>query len=74
MKEKTVLDLKIGEWAYVKSLHEIDLTCRLMTLGILPKSRVAFIRQAPFGGAYYLKINTHIVAVRPLEAAQIIIE
>jgi ferrous iron transport protein A len=72
--DRSVLDLSVGQWAYIKSLEELELTCKLLTLGILPKSKVEFIRKAPFGGALYLKINDHIVAVREDEAAQIKIE
>jgi ferrous iron transport protein A len=72
--KKSVIDLKQGQWAYIKSLDELELTCKLMTLGILPKSKVEYIRKAPFGGALYLKINDHIVAVREEEASQIKIE
>ena len=71
---RSVLDLKKGEWAYIKSLEELDLTCRLMTMGVLPKARVQLVRTAPFGGALYLKINDSSVAVRNSEAKHIIIE
>lgn len=72
--EKSVLDLKKGEWAFIKSLDELDMTCRLMTMGILPKAKVQLVRVAPFGGALYLKINEHSVAVRHEEAKHIILE
>ncbi len=72
--EKSVLDLKKGEWAFIKSLDELDLTCRLMTMGVLPKAKVQMVRKSPFGGAIYLKINESGVAVRNEEAKHIILE
>ena len=74
MAQRSVLHLKEGEWAYIQSLEELDLTCRLMTLGVLPKSKVQLVRKAPFGGAYYLKINENCVAVRTEEAKHILID
>lgn len=68
------MHLREGEWAYIQSLEELDLTCRLMTLGVLPKSKVQLVRKAPFGGAYYLKINENCVAVRTEEAKHILID
>lgn len=74
MTQRSVLHLREGEWAYIQSLEELDLTCRLMTLGVLPKSKVQLVRKAPFGGAYYLKINENCVAVRTEEAKHILID
>lgn len=72
--KRTVLSLKTGEWAYIHSLQELDFTCKLMTLGILPKAKVMVVRKAPFGGALYLKINDQLVAMREEEAAQVLLE
>ncbi|MCB0647733.1 MAG: ferrous iron transport protein A [Saprospiraceae bacterium] len=74
MTQRSVLHLREGEWAYIQSLEELDLTCRLLTLGVLPKSKVQLVRKAPFGGAYYLKINENCVAVRTEEAKHILID
>lgn len=74
MTQRSVLHLREGEWAYIQSLEELDLTCRLLTLGVLPKSKVHLVRKAPFGGAYYLKINENCVAVRTEEAKHILID
>lgn len=70
----TVHDLKIGQTALIKSILTESYTCKLLTLGLLPKAKVTFVRFAPFGGARYLKIDDHYVAIREDEAKSILIE
>ena len=71
---RNVLNLIPGEWSYIKSLKLLDGTCKLLTLGIMPKAKVTYVRRSPFGGSLYLRINDHFVAVRESEAASIEIE
>ncbi len=74
IQQRTLLDLLPGESAYI---HKLDLgisTCRLLNLGVLPKTLVTMVRKAPFGGAYYIKLDGHQLAVRTEEAATIILE
>jgi Fe2+ transport system protein FeoA len=71
---RTILDLKKGEVAKVERFADEALSCKLLTLGILPEAKIRMIRKAPFGGAYYLKLNGHNIAVRENEAASIIIK
>ena len=46
---------------------------KMMAMGILPGSKVEFIRKSPFGGACYLKIDQQYLAVRVQEAACIVL-
>lgn len=71
---RSVLNLKPGEWSYIKSLKLLEGTCKLLTLGLMPKAKITYVRKSPFGGSIYLKINDHFVAVRESEAAVIEIE
>jgi ferrous iron transport protein A len=71
---KTLDMLQPGQSAYVAKLNENIYTCKLMNLGILPKTRVTVIRKAPFGGALYIKIDNYQMAMRPNEAASIYIK
>ncbi len=71
---KTILDLKIGESAKVEKFANDNLSCKLLTMGILPDTKITLVRKAPFGGAYYLKLNGNNIAVRENEAASIIIK
>ncbi len=72
--KKSVLDLKIGEIGYVKSFDNLDCACKLLTLGLLPKSKVTVVRKSPLGDALYLQLDGHKIAIRNNEGAAIIIE
>ena len=71
---KSVLDLKIGQSATVKSFSDENLACKLLTVGIIPDSTISLIRKAPFGGAYCIKLGQTYIAVRTSEAASILIK
>lgn len=70
----TVYDLKEGQSALIKTILTDSYTCKLLTLGLLPKAKVTFVRSAPMGGARYLKIDEHYVAIREDEAKTILVE
>ncbi|MFT4535731.1 MAG: Fe2+ transport system protein FeoA [Saprospiraceae bacterium] len=70
---KSVLDLKVGEVGYVKSFDNLDCACKLLTLGLLPKSRVTVVRKSPLGDALYLQLDGHKIAIRKTEGAAILI-
>ena len=69
----TVFDLNEGQSGLILSISKDSYTCKLLTLGLLPKTKVTYVRSAPFGGARYLKIDNHYVAVREEEARAIVI-
>jgi Fe2+ transport system protein FeoA len=70
----TLASLKPGESAFVTLLDEGSYTCKLLNLGILPKAKVTMVRKSPFGGAFYIKLEGHQLAVRTEEAETIYIE
>ena len=72
--KRTLSSLKPGESAFVQVLDECLFTCKLLNLGILPKTKVTLVRKSPFGGAYYIKLGSHQLAVRTEEADTIFIE
>jgi Fe2+ transport system protein FeoA len=43
-------------------------------MGILPGSSIEMVRTAPFGFAYYVKVNGVRMALREEEAANILLE
>ena len=73
MPDRTVLDLGNGEEAVIRSFHEESVACKLLTMGIVPDTKVTLIRRAPFGGAVCLKLGQTFVAVRNSEAKAIIL-
>lgn len=70
----TVADLKKGECGTILKLNDLHNTCKLLTLGLMPKARVEMIRKSPFGDAIYLKVNQNLVAIRIGEAQNIELE
>ncbi len=71
---RCALDLEIGESAIVKSFSDNSMACKLLTIGIIPDSRISMVRESPFGGAYCLKLGKTYVAVRKSEAQSILID
>lgn len=71
---RSVLDLKVGEMGYVKSFDNLDCGCKLLTLGLLPKSKVTLVRKSPLGDALYLQLDGHKIAIRNMEGSAILIE
>ncbi|HMS97099.1 MAG: ferrous iron transport protein A [Saprospiraceae bacterium] len=72
--KKTILDLKVGQYALVRQFADFEATCKLLTMGLLPNARVELIRKAPFGGALYIRMQNHLIAMRENEAASVEIE
>jgi ferrous iron transport protein A len=73
-KRNTLASLAPGQSAFVSVLDENIYTCKLLNLGILPKTKVTMVRKAPFGGAFYIKLDHHQMAIREVEAATIYIQ
>ena len=71
---KTVLDLEIGEEGTILDFTEANVACKLLTIGLVPESKVSLIRKSPLGGAVCLKLGNTFVAVRNREAKAIIIK
>ncbi len=72
--KSTILDLKTGQIALVKQFSDFEATCKLLTMGLVPNARVELIRKSPFGGAFYVKLDNHIIGMRAVEAASVEIE
>lgn len=66
--------MKIGETGFVKSFDNLDCACKLLTLGILPESRVTLVRKSPFNDALYLQLDGQKIAIRNSEGLAILIE
>lgn len=71
---KTLLTLQPGQSGLVVILTENSYTSKLMALGILPNTRIKMMRKAPFGKVFYIKLDSHQIAIRGEEANTVIIE
>ncbi len=72
--KRTLLDLKPGKIGIVQQFADLEATCKLITMGLIPNARVEVIRKAPFGGALYVKLENHIIGMRNIEASSVEIE
>lgn len=70
----SVLHLSIGESAVIKKIHDLDATCKLISLGLVPDVIIQVIRKAPLGGALFVKVDHQFLAIRESEAACVEIE
>lgn len=66
--------LKKGERGMIDSFSDQEIGCKLMSMGILPGSKVQILRKAPFGGAVYLKLDNQQFAIRNNEAECIVLK
>ncbi len=70
----TLTSLLPGESGLVTRIIEGSFTCKLLSLGIIPKAKVSMVRKSPLGDAYYIKLENHQMAMRQSEADTIFIE
>lgn len=56
----------------ITSFRDAHLGGKLMSMGILPGSRIQVIRKAPLGGGWYVRVDRQVVALRREELACII--
>ena len=71
---RTVSDLKDKESARTLTISDPLLAGRLTAMGVLPGAYVQMVRTAPFGEAYYVKVDGIRLALRADEAAGILLE
>ncbi|MBX2891231.1 MAG: ferrous iron transport protein A [Saprospiraceae bacterium] len=71
---RTVPDLKQNESALTLAFTDPTLAGKLTAMGVLPGVRIELVRPAPFGEAYYVKVDGVRLALREEEAASILLE
>jgi ferrous iron transport protein A len=64
-------ELPVGSSAIVKEIELTSYACKFICLGVHVGCNVTIKRKAPFGGAFYLKVNEHQIAIREEEAETI---
>ncbi|MGH1437817.1 MAG: FeoA family protein [Lewinella sp.] len=65
--------LQPGEEGVIVGFTRQELAASLMAMGVLPGSKIRYVRRAPFGGAFYLAIDHHFLALRQTEFEAIVI-
>ena len=64
-------DTKSGMVVRIDSVGESDLKQRLMTMGLIPGTRVEVLNSAPLGDPIALRLRSYNLAMRRDDAAQI---
>lgn len=68
---RNLSQLAIGESAMIVQVKDMQLGCKLITMGFVPGNSVKVVRKAPFGKTLYIKSGTHSIALRKSEAQNI---
>ncbi len=75
MKEYTLNDLSIGEWALVLSINcQGAMKRRLIDMGITPGVKINLYKAAPLGDPLELKLRGYVLSIRRSEARNIIVK
>ncbi len=67
----TLSEAKIGSVVRINSIEESVLTPRLMTMGLIPGTRVEVLRSAPLGDPIAIRLRAYNLAIRKDDAARI---
>lgn len=65
--------IAVGDSGTIVQFLDNNIAGKLMTMGVLPGSKVSVIRKAPFKGGLYLKIDGNNMVLREGEAETIIL-
>ncbi len=71
---RSIPELKKHEVARALAIENPELAAKLTAMGLLPGTTIELIRRAPFGKAYYIKVDGTRLALREDEAACILID
>ncbi|MCB0543037.1 MAG: ferrous iron transport protein A [Lewinellaceae bacterium] len=71
---RTIFDLKLNESALAIAVTDPSLAGKLTAMGVLPGTLIELVRPAPFGKAYYIKVDGVRLALREEEAASILLD
>ena len=67
----TLKDTKAGMVVRIDSIGESNLKQRLMTMGLIPGTRVEILNSAPLGDPIAIRLRSYNLAMRRDDAAQI---
>ena len=67
----TLKDAKPGMVVRIDSVGESELKQRLMTMGLIPGTRVEVLNSAPFGDPIAIRLRSYNLAMRRDDAAHI---
>lgn len=71
---EAIVNLRAGSKGVVTHFTNDEMAGKLMSMGMLPGSKVEVIRVAPFKGGFYLKVDGNCMAIRTTEAENIFLD
>ena len=71
---ETLSKIKVGTCGTIRQFTDDHMASKMLSMGILPGKVLKLIRKAPFGGGLYIKVGDNNIAVRDIEAQNILIE
>lgn len=69
----TLKEAKVGSTVRVISIEESPLKQRLMSMGIIPNTRVEILRSAPLGDPIAIRLRAYNLSLRRDDAEKIIV-
>lgn len=69
----TLDQIPINTEASITHLKQTTFTCTLLSMGMLPNTRVKVLRRSPIGQSMYVKVGSNFVAMRKSECQSIIV-
>ena len=69
----TLKDAEIGSTVRIDSIAESSIKQRLMTMGLIPGTRVEILRSAPFGDPIAIRLRAYNLALRKDDAEKIVV-
>lgn len=69
----TLKDAKIGSTVRIDSVGESELKQRLLTMGLIPGTRVEILRTAPLGDPVAIRLRAYNLALRKDDAEKILV-
>lgn len=69
----TLKDTKAGMVVRIDSVGESKLKQRLLTMGLIPGTRVEILNSAPLGDPIAIRLRSYNLAMRRADAAQIVV-
>ena len=69
----TLSEAKTGMTVRIDSVGESKLKQRLMTMGVIPGTRVEILNAAPLGDPIAIRLRSYNLAMRKDDAAQILV-
>lgn len=74
MPQKSLRDLKIGEYGVISSLQDPEMALKLLEMGCVPGTEVKMNSRAPLGDPITIIINDYTLSLRLDEAETILLK